>query len=154
MSKKNQVYKIIKYTDAHRNQLLKVWEESVSATHSFLTPGDFQSIKELVKTINFNDFEVYCLIQNNDDCVVGFLGVASQKLEMLFLSPSVIGNGLGKRMLDFAIDELRINKVDVNEQNAKAVEFYQKYGFKTYARTDKDDQGMTYPLLRMKLEGK
>ncbi|RDV12574.1 GNAT family N-acetyltransferase [Pontibacter diazotrophicus] len=43
-------------------------------------------------------------------------------------------------------------EVDVNEQNTKAVEFYQKLGFETYERTAQDDQGKDYPLLRMKLE--
>ena len=43
-------------------------------------------------------------------------------------------------------------QMDVNEQNTKAVEFYRKFGFETYERTEKDDEGKGYPLLRMKLE--
>jgi putative acetyltransferase len=120
------------------------------ATHDFLTSTDFQSIKELVNTIHFNEFEVYCLINNEN--VIGFIGVATQKVEMLFLSPDYFGKGLGKKLLDFAVSKLNANKVDVNEQNLKAVKFYQKFGFKTYEQTDKDDQGNNYPLLRMKLE--
>jgi putative acetyltransferase len=141
---------IVKYSDKFRNQILDIWEKSVLATHTFLKPSDFQSIKEIVKTIDFKTFEVYCLIQNNE--LAGFLGVAEQKLEMLFLSPNFIGKGMGKKLLEFAIYQLNINKVDVNEQNKKAVEFYQKFGFKIYERTEKDDQGNDYPLLRMKLE--
>jgi putative acetyltransferase len=142
-------FEILKYSDEHREQLLDVWEKSVLASHDFLKPTDFQSIKETVKAIDFNAFEVYCLVQ--DDRVAGFLGVAEQKIEMLFLSPSYMGKGLGKKLMGFAIDELNIDKVDVNEGNTKAVEFYKKFGFKTYERTDKDDQGKDYPLLRMKL---
>jgi putative acetyltransferase len=122
---------------------------------SFINPRifkskDFQSIKELVETIDFNSFEVYCLVQNSE--VAGFLGVAEQKVEMLFLSPGQIGKGFGKKLMDFAITDLKANKVDVNEQNTKAVEFYKKFGFETYERTDKDDQGKDYPLLRLKLK--
>ncbi len=142
-------FKIEKYSDKYRSQLIGVWEKSVLATHDFLKSTDFQSIKELVETIDFNAFEVYCLVQQNE--VAGFLGVAEQKIEMLFLSPDYIGKGLGKKLLDFAINELKSDKVDVNEQNAKAVEFYKKSRFVTYERTDKDDQGNDYPLLRMKL---
>jgi putative acetyltransferase len=90
------------------------------------------------------------LVQNAE--VAGFLGVAAQKVEILFLSPVYFGKGLGKRLLAFAINELRVDKVDVNEQNTNAAGFYQKFGFKTYERTEKDDQGKDYPLLRMKLE--
>ena len=75
-----------------------------------------------------------------------------KKLEMLFISPELFGRGHGKKLLTFAIEKPHADKVDVNEQNRKAVSFYLKHGFRTYERTDKDDQGRDYPLLRMALE--
>ncbi|MEA5406062.1 GNAT family N-acetyltransferase [Arcicella sp. DC2W] len=146
----NQNFKIEKYTENDREQILNVWEKSVLATHDFLSPTDFEEIKQLVHTFNFNDFEVYCLKQNEE--VAGFIGLAERKIEMLFFSPEYIGKGLGRKLTDFAFSELKADKVDVNEQNTSAVKFYEKLGFKTYERTDKDDQGKEYPLLRMKLE--
>jgi len=150
MQTQNEKFEIKEYSDRYRDQVLQVWEKSVLATHHFLNPADFQAIKETVKTIDFNAFEVYCLVQNG--VVAGILGVADQKVEMLFLSPDYFGRKLGKKLMDFAINELNADKVDVNEQNTKAVDFYKKFGFKTYERTDKDDQGRDYPLLRMMLE--
>ncbi len=146
----NQNFKIEKYTENDREQILNVWGKSVLATHDFLNPTDFKEIKQLVQTFNFNDFEVYCLKQNDE--VAGFIGLAERKIEMLFFSPEYIGKGLGRKLVDFAFSELKADKVDVNEQNTSAVKFYEKLGFKTYERTDKDDQGKEYPLLRMKLE--
>lgn len=73
---------------------------------------------------------------------------------MLFFSPEFIGMGFGRKLMEFAINELKADKVDVNEQNIQAIRFYQKFGFKVYERTDKDDQGKDYPLLRMKLRTK
>jgi len=150
MNTQNQNLEIVKYSDKYREQLLDVWEKSVLATHDFLIPSDFHAIKEIVKRIDFNAFDVYCLLQNDE--LAGFLGVAEQKVEMLFLSPNYFGKGLGKKLLHFAISELSADMVDVNEQNTNAVGFYRKFGFKTYERTDKDDQGRDYPLLRMILE--
>ncbi|GEM_PF-604733 len=146
-SKMEGIY-ISKYTDAQREGLLKVWEESVLATHHFLTPGDFKEIQAAVHTIDFNAFDVHCLMEGNR--VIGFLGVYEGKLEMLFLSPDFFGKGFGKRLLNFAVQKLKADKVDVNEDNAKAVEFYKRCGFDVYERTSKDDQGRDYPLLRMK----
>jgi putative acetyltransferase len=83
--------------------------------------------------------------------MAGFVGVLDRKIEMLFFAPDYIGKGLGKELITYAIHELQSNKVDVNEQNVNAVQFYLKCGFQTYERTDKDDQGKPYPLLRMKL---
>ncbi len=137
------------FEEKFRNQLLSVWEKSVLATHDFLSPEDFISIKAIVHTINFNLFDVYCLLHENK--VVGFIGVAERKVEMLFLDPEYSGKGLGKKLMNFAFTNLHVNKVDVNEQNSNAVEFYKKLGFETFERTEKDDQGKNYPLLRMEL---
>jgi len=142
-------FKISQYTDIHKQQILTIWEKSVLATHNFLNPTDFEEIKELVNNINFNDFEVFCLTKEN--LVLGFIGVADKKVEMLFLDPEFFGQGFGHQLLKFAVKELQADKVDVNEQNSKAFKFYQKFGFETFERTDKDDQGRSYPLLRMKL---
>lgn len=143
-------FKIEPYSDKVREQVLKVWEISVRATHDFLSPNDFREIKELVSSINFNQLDVFCL--TNENIVSGFIGVAEKKIEMLFLDPHIFGKGLGMQLLNFAVKERKANKVDVNEQNVKAVKFYQKSGFEILARTDQDDQGRKYPLLRMKLK--
>ena len=145
----SQRFEITSYADKYREQVLDVWEQSVLATHYFLKPEDFQSIKQIVRSIDFTAFEMYCLMA--DQTVIGFLGVADKKIEMLFLSPQYLGKGFGKRFMNFAMLELGANKVDVNEQNIIAVEFYQRFGFKTYERTEKDDQGKDYPVLRMRL---
>lgn len=138
------------YNEQYRQEVLVIWEKSVLATHHFLSPADFEEIKELVANINFNDFQVFCSVYENT--VIGFIGVAEKKVEMLFLDPEYFGNGVGKKLLSFAVDELEADKVDVNEQNTKAIKFYQKFGFEILERTDKDDQGRSYPLLRMKLK--
>ena len=143
-------FEIKAYDQKYKQQILKVCEQAVLATHDFLTPIDFSEIKKLVQTTNFNHFQVYCLTEN--DLVVGFIGVADKKIEMLFLDPKYFGQGLGKMLLSFALNELSADKVDVNEQNARAVNFYKKLGFEIVERTEKDDQGKDYPLLRMKLK--
>lgn len=140
---------ISSYSQQYRQEILNVWERAVLATHDFLTPTDFDEIKELVANINFNDFQVFCL--TNQNSVLGFIGVADKKVEMLFIDPKYFGQGIGKQLLTFAVEELNADKVDVNEQNTKALKFYQKFGFETFERTEKDDQGRDYPLLRMKL---
>ncbi|MCH7409257.1 GNAT family N-acetyltransferase [Belliella sp. DSM 111904] len=141
-------YSIKPFESTDQEQIIKVWEKSVLATHDFLRHEDFEEIKALVKTIDFNQLEMFCLKRNLE--LVGFMGIAEQKIEMLFLSPEHIGKGHGKQLVQFAISELNANKVDVNEQNHKALKFYEKLGFKTYDRSEKDDQGKPYPILRMK----
>lgn len=142
-------FNIENYNVEYKQQILDVWEKSVLETHHFLSKEDFIEIKEFLNNFDFENLDVYCLIENK--IVIGFLGLYDKKIEMLFLNPKFIGKGLGKKMLDFAIVTLHANKVDVNEQNKHAKEFYEKFGFKVYERTEKDDLGKDYPILKMKL---
>lgn len=138
------------YEEKFRQQIITVWEKSVRATHDFVKPDDIDYFKEIVKGIDFYSFSVYCLV--SDIKVIGFIGVADKTIEMLFLDPYFIGQGFGKKLIKFALEELNADKVDVNEQNINAVKFYSKLGFVTYERTEKDPEGKDYPILKMKLK--
>jgi putative acetyltransferase len=142
--------RILKYKDDYRDDMIALWERSVRATHDFLTPEDIDGLVPLVEAIDFNSFDVYCA-WDDEGRMVGILGVADRKLEMLFLEPGAMGKGIGRQLMEFAMKDLAIDQVDVNEGNTKAVGFYQKFGFKVYDRTPTDDHGNPYPILKMKL---
>lgn len=80
-----------------------------------------------------------------------FIGIENNRLEMLFLSPKVRGKGLGKQLLQYAVQDYGVRELTVNEQNPQAVGFYEHLGFQTYKRTEYDEEGNPYPLLYMKL---
>lgn len=150
MSASSPSYRIEPYRDAFHDQLVSVWEKSVRATHLFLAPEDIDYFKGIVAGIDFNALPVFCLTAG--DTVLGFMGVVEQKIEMLFLSPEYIGRGYGKVLMNFALENLKADQVDVNEQNQQAVQFYSRFGFATYDRTEKDSEGKDYPILKMKLK--
>ncbi len=58
---------------------------------------------------------------------------------------------MGKILLTYGVENFGVTNVDVNEQNVQAVEFYKHMGFETYMRTDVDDHGKNYPILKMRL---
>lgn len=77
------------------------------------------------------------------------MGVTGDELDMLFIDGEFIGRGIGKMLILYAINNLNVKKVDVNEQNEKATKFYEHFGFKTISRSEIDDFGKPYPHLRM-----
>ena len=79
------------------------------------------------------------------------MGLQEQKIEMLFVSPEYFGKGIGRRLVDLAVDEYGAVYVDVNEQNPKAAGFYRHVGFAVFRRDEVDGQGNAFPILRMKL---
>ena len=80
------------------------------------------------------------------------MGIEDTKLEMLFIKNSEIGKGLGKQLLNYGIENYNIRELAVNEQNPNAKGFYEHMGFRTYKRTELDEQGNPYPILYMMLE--
>ena len=132
-------------------QLMNVWERSVKATHLFLRNEDIQEIKKYVPQA-LETIANLVVAVDKDNLPVAFMGIGNEKLEMLFIAPEERGKGLGKRLIRYGIENYSINEVTVNEQNPQAIGFYERMGFKTYKRTDHDEQGMPYPLLYMKLE--
>ena len=79
------------------------------------------------------------------------MGVADGNLEMLFLHPAATGKGLGKLLTQHAIAEQNVTKVDVNEQNTRAADFYRHFGFTAVSRSEVDSTGKPYPILHMQL---
>lgn len=49
-----------------------------------------------------------------------------------------------------AFSELKVECVDVNEQNPSAIRFYERMGFKTFKRNECDSEGNPFPILEMK----
>lgn len=142
-------YEIERASGLDFDELAQVWEASVAATHHFLRQEDFDLFKSMIREF----FAQVDLAQAKDagGRTLGFLGTLDGKVEMLFIHPDRRGTGVGKLLLRHAIDTLGVNKVDVNEQNAQAVGFYQHMGFRVVDRSDTDGMGKPYPILHLEL---
>ena len=88
---------------------------------------------------------------SDDGRPLGFMGVSGSRLEMLFVMSAERGKGIGKTLLAYGMDRLGVNELTVNEQNPDAMGFYRHFGFRTYRRTDCDEQGAPFPLSCMRL---
>lgn len=131
-------------------QLLKVWESSVRATHLFLSEDEIENIKKYVPQA-LKEIPCLTVAENEEQIPVGFLGIAGQHLEMLFISNEERGKGLGRELLEYGMEKYSVNDLAVNEQNPLAKGFYEHMGFEVYKRTECDEQGNPYPLLYMRL---
>ena len=100
--------------------LMDIWGSAVLNTHDFLKQEDFLYYKEHLPAY-FQYVALYGCEQ--DGRLVGFIGVAENNIEMLF--------------------------IHVNEQNIQAVGFYQHMGFSVITRSDLDAEGKAYPILHM-----
>lgn len=131
--------------------LLQIWESSVKATHHFLREGDVEVFKNFIREKDvFGQVTLLCA-RDEHNTITGFMGIAGNSLEMLFIDAAYRGRGIGKMLLFHAINNLQVTHVDVNEQNEQAIKFYERFGFKTMSRSETDGMGKPYPILHMEL---
>ena len=137
-------------TDTLIEELTRVWEDSVRATHLFLSEDAIAEIKQFVPEA-LRGVAHLVVSMNNLEEPIGFMGVQDRSIEMLFISPDSRGKGIGKELVSYGIETFAINRVTVNEQNPQAIGFYEHLGFKVYKRSETDEEGRPYPLLYMEL---
>ena len=120
-------------------------------THKFLSNKEILEIKKYVPKA-LNTVEHLVIVVDEYSNPIGFMGIENRKLEMLFIKNSERGKGLGKKLLNYGIDNYNINELAVNEDNPNAKAFYERMGFVVYKRKELDEQGNPYPVLYMRLE--
>ena len=128
--------------------IIELWELSVRASHFFLPEDYLQKIKSLLPSI-LPTVKLFVHFDKDNQTITGFVGVSEEKIEMLFIHPDNRGQGIGRLLNKFAVEQLQTYKVDVNEQNEQAVSFYKKIGYKVVGRTEVDGLGKPFPILQM-----
>ena len=144
-----KIYEVRERTPRLVADLLDIWEVFVRATHHFLSDAEVNQIKKYVPQA-LTGVKHLIVAENEIGIPVAFMGTQDHRLEMLFISSKERGKGIGKQLLRYGIENYEIKEVTVNEQNPKAIGFYDHMGFTTYKRTDHDEEGNPYPLLYMK----
>lgn len=135
--------------DAPRN--LEIWRAAVRATHDFLAPDDLEAIDALVA--EHLPAMVSWVKVDGEDRPLGFIAMTEAHVDALFVDPARHGSGVGRALMDHARSLHPALTVDVNEQNPRAIGFYERLGFARTRRSETDDQGRPYPLLHMRSPG-
>ena len=128
--------------------LFAVWETAVAATHDFVSSEDKQALTKLVKEqyLPSADLDVFV---DAGDIPIAFMGMTGNEIDSLFVHANARGTGVGRRLVELAVERHGVVKTEVNEQNAQGVEFWQHMGFEVKGRSEFDGQGRPYPLLKM-----
>lgn len=132
-----------------------VWESSVRATHDFLSESDIQRFRALLPDYFAKASLLVGLFSAAGDELLGFAGVNTeeQSLDMLFLRADCLGQGMGEALLRWAVRYGGAVHVDVNEQNPKALRFYERHGFTVQSRSERDGLGNPFPILHLTYQG-
>jgi putative acetyltransferase len=129
-------------------RIMDIWRRAVDATHDFLAPDDRDAIEAELVTF-FPQISLLLAVDDNDT-PLGFMFLHDGHMEALFIDPDQHGKGIGKALIQRAVAEHPALTTDVNEQNHKAIGFYEHQGFERTGRSTHDGQGRPYPLIHLR----
>lgn len=84
----------------------------------------------------------------DDGVVKGFILVQDVEVKKLFVEPVLQGEGIGAKLLEYAVEHMGAQTLWALEQNAGAIRFYQRHGFQLTGERRLED-GTNEHLVRM-----
>jgi putative acetyltransferase len=129
--------------------MVEIWRAAVDATHDFLTPEDRIEIDEAVQ--GFLPSTPLWVAVDETDQALGFMMLEDNRMEALFIDSAYHRQGIGRALVDHALQLQPAITTEVNEQNPRAVGFYEHLGFVRTGRREADDEGRPYPLIQLQL---
>ena len=130
--------------------MTRVWLAAVRATHHFLSEEDIDFYHKRLPDLYMPHVDLYAIRNARGECRA-FIGLSQEMVEMLFVHPDDMGKGYGSMLLRFACRGRGIRRVDVNEQNERALGFYLHHGFSITGRDATDSEGKPYPILHLSM---
>ena len=84
----------------------------------------------------------------DDGAIKGIIQIENQEIKKLFVEPVLQGNGIGSKLLTYAIENHNANILWALEKNTRAVRFYERYAFKITADKKLEEDTTEY-LVRL-----
>ena len=80
----------------------------------------------------------------DDGVVKGFILVQDGEVRKLFVEPVLQGQGIGARLLEYAVEHLSAKTLWALEKNEGAIRFYQRHGFRLTGEKRLEDETCEY----------
>lgn len=136
-----------KAADLHR--LSSIWYDTSLQAHPFLGRTYLQEQKVLMETEYLPKSETWVACRADEP--VGFISLLDTFIGGLFVEQKLQGGGVGRALIAHALKLKSELSLEVYAHNKEAVAFYQRLGFEEIARRPKDDDGLPFENIRMRL---
>jgi len=135
------------YLDEDFDALVTAWRAASVVAHPFLTPDFLDAEVVSIRDVYLPASETWVAVEGED--VIGFLALLGNEVGALFVHPKSWGQGIGRKLLDKAVQLRGTLTVDVFEANEIGRAFYTRYGFVATGQEVHEETGQ--PLIHMQL---
>lgn len=135
------------YADADLDDVLEVWHAASLVGHPFLSDDFLEAERQRLANQWLPASETFVFEEGGH--VGGFISMVGHEVGGLFVAPDRQGQGVGRRLLDHVRSSRPVLELNVFEANARALGFYEAYGFVVVGRQVSDVEEQ--PELRLRL---
>ncbi|MCQ2910582.1 MAG: GNAT family N-acetyltransferase [Clostridia bacterium] len=110
------------------NEILGVYEKSIEHLNGVMPKESMEEIKSNTEKM-IKNIENLIIVKNDEENIIGFMGCENENLEMLYLHPDYKNQGIGKELINIAINNHNVNKAHIVKINTDGIDFCRHMGF-------------------------
>lgn len=113
--------------EADLDTVVDLWLKSSIKAHSFIEASFWEGQVNAMREVYIPSADTW--VADYEGMLVGFVSLNEEMLAALFVHPFFQGNGIGKQLLKFAMEQSDSLVLSVYKENKRAMDFYRKQGF-------------------------
>ncbi|MDK2584626.1 N-acetyltransferase [Romboutsia sedimentorum] len=111
------------------DKIMDIWLKSTIKAHDFISKEYWETSYNTVKDIYIPIAETF--VYEDDEDIKGFISIINNEfIGALFVDVDAQSNGIGKCLIDYALNKYKKLNLAVYKDNKKSVDFYIHRGFK------------------------
>ncbi|GAA3653684.1 N-acetyltransferase [Asaccharospora irregularis] len=133
--------------DKDINKVMDIWLRSTIKAHDFILKEYWDNSYNTVKDVYIPMADTF--IYEDEESIKGFISIINNEfIGALFVDTDSQGGGIGKKLINFAIDKYKNLSLAVYKDNVKSVVFYKRMGFTVVKEQVNQDSGYTEYIMQ------
>lgn len=133
------------------DKIMDIWLKSAIKAHDFIDEeywnNNYNTVKDVY--IPMSDTFVY----EDEENIKGFISIINNEfIGALFVDIDCQGNGIGKKLINYAMNKYKKLNLAVYKDNKKSVDFYMNRGFKIVKEQEDEDSGYKEYIMEIHCE--
>lgn len=122
------------------DRIMNIWIESTIKAHDFISKEYWEDNYNTVKDVYIPISETF--VYEDKEGIKGFISIINNEfIGALFVDRKYQSSGIGKKLIDYAINRYKKLNLAVYKDNKKSVDFYINRGFEIVKEQLNEDSG-------------
>ncbi|HEY5624078.1 MAG TPA: GNAT family N-acetyltransferase [Gammaproteobacteria bacterium] len=119
---------IREFRETDADAIIEIWFAASKVATPFLSAEFLAAEREQIRTVWLRKAGSW--VYEIADVVVGFISLIGNEVGAIFVHPNYQGRGIGRALMDHAVDLRGSLFLDVFRENVMGRRFYDRYGFR------------------------